>query len=250
MIRRFGSSQNKRKWDEITNQVDITEFDDLLKAPPVEEAQKISLPEEFICLGNKNLPISAKAPLRYLKKRGITKKDIVKWKIGYCPVGQYKNRIIVPSFDDNGYCNYFIARAYTDDWLKYKNPPATKDIIFNDLYVDWSKELTLVEGVFDAIKAENAIPLLGSTLSENSHLFKKLAQINKPVFLALDADADFKTAKLVELLLQYNIETYKIDTSEFEDVGEMTKDQFKKKKDSAAFMDSNNYLLYKLNKIN
>ena len=78
------------------------------------------------------------------------------------------------------------------------------------MYVDWNRELTLVEGIFDAIKAENAIPLLGSTLNENSHLFKKLAQINKPVFLALDADADFKTAKLVELLLQYNIETYNI----------------------------------------
>ena len=43
-----------------------------------------------------------------------------------------------------------------------------------NLYLDWDKDITIVEGVFDAIVAGNAIPLLGSTLRENSYIFQKI----------------------------------------------------------------------------
>ena len=56
---------------------------------------------------------------------------------------------------------------------KYLNPPADRDIIFNELYIDWDSDIILVEGAFDAIKAgPNSIPLLGSTLREESSLFQ------------------------------------------------------------------------------
>ena len=38
---------------------------------------------------------------------------------------------------------------------KYYNPPVEKDFIFNELYLDWNKDITIVEGVFDAIVARN-----------------------------------------------------------------------------------------------
>ena len=44
----------------------------------------------------------------------------------------------------------------------------------------------------------------------------------------------------------YDIELYKIDVSGYEDVGSMTKEAFKERKNSAAFIDRDNYLLLNL----
>ena len=56
------------------------------------------------------------------------------------------------------------------------NPEASRDIVFNQLYLDFDEDLTIVEGVFDAIIAgPNAVPILGSTLNEDSAL-RKLSQ--------------------------------------------------------------------------
>ena len=64
------------------------------------------------------------------------------------------------------YLNYFVTRTYDNDWRKYLNPKASRDIVFNHLYLDFDEPLTIVEGVFDAIKAgENSVPLLGSTIT-------------------------------------------------------------------------------------
>jgi len=251
LIRRFGTSAQKRQWQEINNEVDVSEFDNIFYAKEdVPPKARLRLPKEYIPLFNKDTPLLSRGPLRYLKSRGLYKDDILKWKIGYCSEGDYKNRIIVPSFDGSGYCNYFIARSYVNDWMKYKNPPESKNIIFNELIIDWNSDIVLVEGVFDAIKATNAIPLLGSTLNEKTELFKKIIQNNTPIFLALDADAEKKAANLVDLLLQYNIKVYKINTFGFNDVGEMTKEEFTKRKRNAREIDLNNFLLYRLNKIN
>ena len=73
--------------------------------------------------------------------------------------------IVIPSFDDDGDVNYFAARSYNGDSYKYKNPRASKNIVFNELFVNWNADLTIVEGAFDAIVAGNAVPILGSTLA-------------------------------------------------------------------------------------
>jgi hypothetical protein len=101
-----------------------------------------------------------------------------------------------------------------------------------------------VEGVFDAFNAENSIPLLGSTLYEGSLLFQAILKHNPVVYLALDADAQKKTLKIARSLIQYGIETWNIDTSGCEDVGEMTKEEFLARKENAVIMDSDSYLLY------
>ncbi len=38
--------------------------------------------------------------------------DIIKYNIGFCNEGPYGGRVIIPSYDDNGKLNYFIARDY------------------------------------------------------------------------------------------------------------------------------------------
>ena len=34
---------------------------------------------------------------------------------------EYRNRVVIPSFDDDGDVNYFAARSYNGDSYKYKN---------------------------------------------------------------------------------------------------------------------------------
>ena len=48
VIKRFGSFQQLKKWDQISGQEDISRFDDIFEKNYIPEVnQKISLPEEF-----------------------------------------------------------------------------------------------------------------------------------------------------------------------------------------------------------
>lgn len=222
------------EWDKINNVVDLTQLDDnIFQEQVIALEEVIQLPEEFISLANKNLPLSSKFAMRYLLDRGYKKEDIVMWKVGYCSSGEYAGRVVVPSFNDNGDINYFVARSYADKFPKYMNPKVSKDIVFNELYLDWNKDIILVEGVFDAMKAKNSIPLLGSTLNQKSNLFKKIIYYEPNVYIALDPDAENKASQLIENLIQYDLNLFKIDVEGFGDVGEMTKEQFLEAKANA-----------------
>jgi hypothetical protein len=48
------------------------------------------------------------------------------------------------------------------------------------------------------------------------------------------------------MLLRYDVEIYKVDVRGYEDVGSMPKEEFKKRKANAAFIDRDNYLLLDL----
>jgi hypothetical protein len=244
IIRKFGTIRQRESWDELTNRVDITDFSSIFDAKTAEPEAIIKLPDEYKSLANKSTPISALHAIRYLRNRGLTREDIVFWKIGYCDSGEYEERIVIPSFNNSGYVNYFTARSYTKYQTRYKNPPVSKDICFNELYIDWDKDLVITEGIFDAIKAgPNSVPLLGSTLRENSKLFQKIVTCDTPVYLALDADAKKKESRIIDLFLKYDIETYKVDTSGVDDVGSMTYSQFQTRKEKATFIPSGDYLL-------
>ena len=179
-----------------------------------------------------------------MHNRGFTQKDIFKWKIGYCPDGVYGGRIIIPSFNNDGNINYFIARSYVGHKWKYKNPPVSKNVIFNELFVDWDEPITLVEGVFDAIIAgNNTIPILGSTLRDNTKLFQAIVLNDSPVYLAFDEDAQQKTDYIIKNMLKYDIELYGIDTSGIEDIGSITKGEFVSRKESAYPISYDDYFL-------
>ena len=244
IIRRFGSYTQLQKWDEITDRSDLERFADLFMEPERGESdQKLELPKEFVSLCSDKIPATGLYALRYLEKRNVSRADILKWKIGYCFSGEYRNRIIVPSFDQDGDVSYFIARSYNGDSYKYKNPRASKDITFNELYIDWNKDLVLVEGVFDALVAGNAVPILGSTLRKRSKLLREIVRNDTPIYIALDPDAAKKERRIIKTLLEYDVELYKIDVSGYEDVGSMPKSVFEERKNNATFIDSDNYLL-------
>ena len=247
VIRRFGTYIQLQKWDAISGRADLERFADLFNEDKLERgSQKICLPGEFVSLTSDKVPATGRYAMKYLESRGITQTDILKWKIGFCFEGEFRNRIIIPSFDEDGDCSYFIARSYTGDSYKYKNPRASKDVVFNDLFIDWNKDLTLVEGVFDAMVAGNAVPILGSTLRKGSDLLRKIVRNDTPIYVALDPDAADKERRIIKMLLEYDIELYKIDVSGYEDIGSMPKTVFDERKNNAAFIDRDNYLLLNL----
>jgi len=245
LVKRYGSFLQRQEWEKYDDAIDIScSLEDLLFSieQTKEEETVLKLPEDFISLTNKKTSLTSLEARRYLNNRGVSKKDILKWKIGYCPKGEYGGRIVIPSFNEDGKVNYFVARSYGKAWPPYKNPNVSKDIIFNQLYVDFKNDLVLVEGVFDAINAENAVPILGSYLREDSKLFQEIVKWDTTVYVALDPDAEKKAMKLIKNLLLYGIEVYKIDISGFSDVGEMSKKQFQNRKENAKMMTNEEYL--------
>lgn len=244
LVRRWGQVHHINRWKDFDADIELGDLDNLF-AKEIEPRQRIDLPSEFQTLTGRNHPASARVPLNYLRKRAVKEKDILYWKIGYCASGEYKNRLILPSFDDEGYCNFFTSRTYDPNiWPPYLNGPGNKDIIFNELLIDWEREVTLVEGVFDAIVAgENSIPLLGSTLREDSSLFRKIVKNDTPILLGLDADAHKKAMRLVRALLAHDVEVRLMDTSGHKDIGEMPSEVFENRKEKASFIDSDAYLL-------
>lgn len=246
LVRKFADFRTLQKWDKLDGREDVTKFDDIFSEDKeVEEIQRIDLPKEFITLTGHHRAMATTPALNYLQNRGVTEQDILHWKIGCCMSGDYNNRVIIPSFDEDGYVNYFVARTFNGSWRKYLNPPASKDIIFNELYLDFDKDLVIVEGIFDAIIAgPNSVPILGSTLRENSKLFQQIVKNDTPVYIGLDVDAERKTKKIIKDLLNYGIEVYKIDTSGFDDIGSMSRQEFLNSKSKAVRYESNDYLLY------
>jgi hypothetical protein len=102
----------------------------------------------------------------------------------------------------------------------------------------------ITEGVFDAIVAgPNAVPILGSTLRPNSKLFIKIIQNDTPVFLALDPDAIKKEQRIIKMFLNYGVELYTIDTRGYDDIAEMGREEFLKRKENATAVVENDYLL-------
>ncbi len=115
------------------------------KQVEITDNKKAELPKEFIPLISPPLnSLTAKKAISYLKNRGITKEDIIKYNIGYCEFGLFSNMIIIPSYDTNGNLNYFTARNFD------KNGVETyfKDLIRGKLVS--SPDLSIIgEVVFD-----------------------------------------------------------------------------------------------------
>jgi hypothetical protein len=159
----------------------------------------------------KNTPDYRNA-ISYLKHRGITIFDILKYRIGYCESGEYSGKIIIPSYDCTGQLNYFVSRAfYKSDAHKHKNPKVSKDIIGFDLFINWSQPIILCEGAFDAIAIKrNAIPLFGKIIQTN--LQKKIIQERvRDIYICLDADALKNAIGIAEKFMAEGLNVYFVE---------------------------------------
>ena len=191
----------------------------------------LKLPDEFLSLSIPSKSIEFRHAIQYIKDRGLTREDVLRYNIGYCESGLYKNRIIIPSYDSDGNVNFFAARDYyNQSYLKYLLPGWSKNIVGFDLFINWNEPITLVEGPLDAISVrKNVIPLFGKMMSEKL----KLTIIENGVStvnVCLDNDAIKNALEICKFLNNQGIDVKLIkleekDASEmgFEKVNEVIK---------------------------
>ena len=200
--------------------VDVSKLDEaksLIKSSKSSKFTKVyntvQLPPEFIGLDDVDISdIMARHALVYLKKRHVSKYDIIKYNIGYCKEGLYQNMIIIPTYDKDGVLNYFTARSFEKEpYIKYRNPSASRDIIPNEHFINWKLPIIICEGLFDAIAIKrNVIPLLGKSIQSN--LMKKIVtSYIKKIYIALDKDAIKQALYFCENLMMEGKEVYLVD---------------------------------------
>ena len=197
------------------------------KQVEVVDGKKAILPKEFISLVSPPLnSLVAKHAIYYLKNRGITKEDIIKYNIGYCEFGKFSNMIIIPSYDSNGNLNYFTARNFDkNSSIKYKNPDVSRDIIGLEHFINWNVPIVLCESMFDAIAIKrNVIPLLGKTINK-SLMLKIINSTVQKIYIALDKDAIKQALNFCETLMNEGKEVYLVDLAD-KDPSEMGFEKF------------------------
>ena len=174
----------------------------------------LRLPKEFKPMWTNGGGIIQKHSWVYLQNRNITKGDVIRYGIGYCNVGIYANRVIIPSYDANGELNYFVGRSIYTDGMKYKNPPVSKNVIGFDLFINWDEPIVLCEGVFDAMAIKrNAIPLFGKTVPKL--LMKKIYEkCVKSIYILLDRDAIKDSIKMIDGFMKNGIDVYFVNLKE------------------------------------
>ena len=156
--------------------------------------------------------ILSKHALHYLNQRGITPQDVVKYDLHYCEQGDLRNMVVIPSYDKDGFLNYYVGRSFDKNaYIKHKLASSTKDIIGFEMYINWDLPIILCEGAFDAMAIKrNAIPLFGKRISDS--LMKQIIESNvEKIYLALDEDALKDAFKHAETLMGYGKKVYLIE---------------------------------------
>jgi DNA primase len=191
LIKTYGSKEDVNTYNLLRNdKVEVKE----------KKFRKPQLPKEFVKLSDLHdrLPIKIKAQ-KYLSERGITPQIIKDFNIGIAATGLYANRVIIPSYDAEKNLNYFVARSFTGEKLKYKNPTYPKEeIIFNESKINWLAPVWIVEGPFDSLFIPNSIPILGKVLHDK--LWNLLYAKATSVVICLDEDAWENSKKMYNTL--------------------------------------------------
>lgn len=193
------------------------------------QRQPVTLPQGFRLLALAPIhDFAATAAKNYVFKRGLNEQDLWHYKFGVADTKEMLNRVILPSFDNQGELNFYSARALGKAKPKYQNPQTSRaDMIFNELNIDWSKRLVICEGAFDMVKCgDNATALLGSDLSEEYVLFDRIVTHGTPIAIALDNDMNNKKHLFAKRLMEYDIDVVIVDLGKHHDPGEMSKKEF------------------------
>lgn len=179
-----------------------------------ELVKELELPKEFTPFFEVK-GIMARRVGNFLKSRGLTREDIIKYNIGYCNSGPYSERIIIPSYNSEGKLNYFTARTINPvNSYRYMNPPTPRDIIMFESFINWDLPIILCEGPLDAIAIKrNVIPLMGND-PQKSLLKKIISSKVQKVYLALDEDMFKKSLRFAQDLLDKGKKVYLIKLGE------------------------------------
>ena len=176
------------------------------------DTQQLDFPDDARLVVESRDP-DAREVFSYLKKRGMSTLDMYRWRVCFSNEFRLRRRAIFPSFDIDGKVNYYVARSIDDSFYKYNNAKVPKSsIIFNEVDIDWSQPVILVEGIFDAVKCpDNTVPVLGSSLPKKSLLFKMLSRNQSTVIVAFDEDAEMKAHRVCSILSKAGCDVFKTD---------------------------------------
>lgn len=154
----------------------------------------VSRPESKIKLPEETYPI---CDLSYLHRREaedyITNRRLQIDGLYYCTGGEYRSRIVIPYYDQDGKLIYFNARHVGKSKLRYMGPPKTcgvgkSDVLFAQKWPPPGSKVYLTEGEFDAMTL-NVCGMFGIACG-GKNLSDKQLEMLRPykVCLALDAD--------------------------------------------------------------
>jgi DNA primase len=198
---------SKEKFEQLSRIIESSKY--RVNTTVTEKQVVLQLPDDYRPLWIEKKTPDYKNALRYLKQRGLTLFDILKYRIGYCETGEYTGKIIIPSYDSNGQLNYFVSRAfYKADTQRHKNPKVSKDIIGFEMFINWAEPIILCEGSFDAIAIKrNSIPLFGKIIQPA--LQKKIIEERvKNIYLCLDPDALKNAIQIAERFMSEGLNVY------------------------------------------
>lgn len=193
------------KLEEYVSPEDLRRFDISFKEE--EEVEKVKsefhLPKEFVPFDGRALGFIGQKAYQYALSR-MSEEDIKLHQVGYCGLGKYRWRIIVPVLQ-GGKAVYFVGRAFMGNKeLPYLNPEkeecgtGKEEIVFNIERARETKMAVMTEGVFDAIRVgESGVAIFGTSPSEKQ--IDQLTQVEK-VYIMLDADAVDKAILIGEVL--------------------------------------------------
>ncbi len=231
LIKIYGTELLYQQWREISGSyLDVnSDLKKLLNydVESIKHKQKIiTLPIEARKLRNNIPSLIAKKCIQFLNNRRISYDLVRTYNFYFCEEGKFQDRIIIPSYDNNGRINFFVTRSIynSEEIKKYINSEtAREDVVFNELFITWAKPIILVEGPFDCFSINrNTIPLLGTAFNEKFILFKKIVKYKPEVILMLDNDDAGRngTREIGKLLQQWGINISIIDYPE-KDPGEI-----------------------------
>lgn len=236
LIKKYGDKEDLNKFIQYSNIVSSEILERIIfpKSNSIKKDVQVDLPQEYEFILKSKTAFAQKSIEHLLGTRGLSISDLFANKIGVCCAGDYRNRIIFPSFNENGYCNFFAALDLSATpkykWLYSKVPKS--HIIFNELNIDWDKPVYITEGNIDAYKiGNNSIPLLGKRISIDDSGYSKLLEslwLHEPIiYLCLDTDLEKgeyinRSIKAAEILIKYGIKNIFIaNPYPYKDFGEI-----------------------------
>ena len=172
----------------------------------------IPLPTEYQeLIGSQQL--LAKKALRYLQSRAITPDQVQKYHMGFCALGEYAGRIIIPIYEGDQ-LKFWVARAISSHVkLKEKSPSnkeyqySKSEVIFNiDRAAKQYHTAVISEGIFDALSwGDIGVSLLGKMLygEQLRILLNYKSLLSDGIYIALDADAFDSAMKIARQLSDF-----------------------------------------------
>lgn len=180
-----------------------------------EELENLTLPPELLNVLDETALVSNWAR-KFLENRGLTRDDVVRYKIQYAMSGKYAGRIIWPLYE-GGKLVYFVARRFMDSVGRPYTYPEFRRRNLCSVFLGREQRMTLVlvEGVFQVPSlvrlGYSVMPLLGTGLSKEQ--IRKLQKRNFDRYVVLlDNDAIKKSILMAQDLKKEGLNAIWTDT--------------------------------------